>query len=86
MLQILRSCLHKQLMRIIGVNLILGNTVSIMIDPITLFQIVFANHAKMRKENGNIILDQNQQRKPSINTLTHTRIKFFQVDNLHSTL
>ena len=64
----LKSCLHQQLIRKIGVDLIIGTTVNIVENPTTLFQSVFANNAKMRKENGFLILDQNNVRNASINT------------------
>ena len=47
MIQILKSCLQKKMVRILGVNLNFEKTVFIIINPITLNQIVLANNAKM---------------------------------------
>ena len=59
MIQILKSCLHIQLIRIIGVHLNFGNTVIIVSNPTTLVQIVFANNTKVKKENRKLNLDRN---------------------------
>ena len=85
-IQILKSCLHKQLNRLIKINFNYGNTVFFVISQITSFQILFAKNAKVKTENGKLILDQNQRLKLSINTLEHTKIKFNQMNNLNPTL
>ena len=56
------------------------------LNPITLFQIVFANNANTKKENGIHIADQNHLRTLSIKTLRQTKIKFIHMINLYPTL
>ena len=52
MIQILKSCLHKQLIQIPKANLNFRNTAIFVINPTTLSQDVFENNEKMEKENG----------------------------------
>ena len=85
-IQILKSCLHEQLIRIMRVTLIFGNTVIFVINPRTLFQFNFSNNVKKMKESRILILDRNHQRNLWFNTLKHTRIKFIQMHNLHRSL
>ena len=50
MIQILKTRVHKVLIQIIKVNYNFGETVLIVIYPTTLFQSVFDNNEKMKKE------------------------------------
>ena len=68
------------------VNLIFGTSVIIVMNPITLFQNVSTRNAKIKKENGILILDRNHLRNPPSNTFKHTRIKFIEMGNLNPTL
>ena len=57
--QILNLSSHKQLIHITKANLHFGNTATIVINQTTLFQAVFENNEKLKKENGSFFLDWN---------------------------
>ena len=54
MILIPKSCLQKQLIRILGVNFIFNNTEIVVKNPIALFQSVLANNAKMKKKRNTL--------------------------------
>ena len=61
-------------------------TVSIVINPIALFQTVFSNKAKTEKEDRILILDQNHLWNQLTYILMHTRSESIQLNKLHPNL
>ena len=70
----------------IGFYFNLGKTVFIVLNPITQNQNVFASNAKVKKENGILILDRDRLWNLSITKLKHTRIRVIQKNNVHPNL
>ena len=87
MIEIPKLRFHKQLIQITKVNLLFRKTVNIVINPTLLFQPVYENNEKIKKENGeNFIFDQNHLQSPSMKTFKHTRIRVNQMNIFHFTL
>ena len=81
--QILKSCLHEEMIRKTGVNLNFDKTAIIVMNPITLFQFVFVNNEKIKKKIGIHVLNRNHLWSHSVKTLKHFRNINIQMKNLN---
>ena len=78
---------HRQLIRVKRQNLYFGIKIIIVIYPTTLFQTVYKNNVKIKKQNGLFrILDRNCVSSHSTKISKHATINIIQLNNLQLTL